>query len=352
MIVHNIIRCFPHLTHSRPFFQTSACKVFRTTRPNLLSDASTSVLPPIPCNRHLSQSTYDGLFSPDPFIPTLWNNSIWLAQTYFSGFSQVTGLSWGWTIVGGTLLIRSLITFPLLIANDTNQVKLAKLYSEMESHKIRMRLTHEIEELLKRGNVILTPEQKAEVLNRERKNFLKKQYAEKNCHPGKRFVLPFIQIPLWFACSIALRNMCGAFEVDGVAVPPTYPELTSEPFLWMSDLTSPDTSLTISLLLALSYLVLIEMNVYKNFQGEKMGKIGLVVTNLMRVVGIVVLPCFAYFVPATVSVYWLTSALSGLSHNLILMSPKVRRRFGLALTSESRHPYKDIVVNFRRYWKV
>lgn len=252
------------------------------------------------------------------------------------------------------MFLRTVVTLPLLIYGEVNQDRLHLLGEDVENRKLRQRLIAEIEEVSK-FNPSAFPYKKSKewLLNSERKRLMKKEYQEWNCHPGKGLALPIIQIPLWIASSIALRNMSGQFVIDGANLSPTRPDLADESFLWMSDLTLPDTSFAIPFLVGLTFLVLTEINVYKQFSGQPMGRRGKFLTNLLRGVSIFVMPTFAYLVPATLSLYWLSSGLIGLIHNIIVMTPSVRRKFGITLrASPHDKPGKTIWRGFKGYWKL
>ncbi|POI21391.1 hypothetical protein CIB84_014862, partial [Bambusicola thoracicus] len=66
-------------------------------------------------------------------------------------------------------------------------------------------------------------------------------------------------------------------------------------------------------------------------------------TNFFRVLSVVMIP-IAATVPSSMALYWLSSSFMGLSHNLLLRSPTVRRLCCIPRTkSDSDTPYRDIV---------
>jgi len=304
--------------------------------------------------RSFTQSTYDWFFSPAPPDPTIWNQAICTAEWYFSTLHDLTGVSWGWSVILGTFLLRSVVTFPLLVLGEVNQDRLAKLQFDIVADGVKLKLMKQIEELARHAPGLLkTKEAKEALLNAERKKLMQREYGKRNCHPLKNLALPLVQIPLWFSASIALRNMSGSYVVEGAQIVPTCPDMLGEAFLWIPDLCAADSTGALSVLLGLTYLTLVEINIYKQFNGEPLKRRARIVTNLLRGVSVVVMPTFAFIVPTTVSLYWLTSAFVGLTHNVIVMSPALRRSIGITLrASPDDAPAGTIWAGFRGYWKL
>lgn len=310
-----------------------------------------------PHRRDFTQSTYDIFFSPNPPHPTLWNNAIWCADYYFSALHDYMGLSWGWSVVLGTVFLRSIVTLPLLIYGEICQDRLLLLLDDPVLEKqVKKQVMFEIQQTLRQNPSFVPPEG---WMNRrlnfgpEKRRAMKEQYVKNNCHPIKKLALPLIQIPLWFASSIALRNICGAYGIDGAMMLPTRPDMAHEPFLWLSDLTLSDSTFVIPFFVGLTYLILIEFNLYKMYNGEPVGKRARIVLTMLRGHSIFIMPYFAYILPTTVSLYWLSSGAIGLIHNIIIMTPAVRRSFGITLrASPDDAPGKTIWRGFKGHWKI
>ena len=303
--------------------------------------------------RKFTQLTYDRFFAPTPVDPSLWNQAILSAEWYYSALHDLTGISWGWTVILGTLILRSVVTFPCMILSELNQDRMVMLYQEHASGRLKDRLIKEIEEMAFHApNIYDTKKKKEKVLNDARRQIMREEYKERNCHPWKGFALPIVQIPLFFVSSIALRNMSGSYVVDGARIPPTCVEMSGESFLWIPDLCMPDGSGVISVMLFIAYVTLVEVNLYKSYDGQPMGRRGKILTYFLRGFTLV-LPAFALAVPSTVSLYWLTSALVGLTHNILVMSPSLRRSVGITLrASPYDTPARTIWAGFKSYWKI
>ena len=83
-------------------------------------------------------------------------------------------------------------------------------------------------------------------------------YRQEGCHPYKVAFLPWVQLPLWFVLSFALRNMTGVFPWLS---PPedVLTGLAAEGMLWFPDLTAPDPYCILPILLAATNLMNIEV---------------------------------------------------------------------------------------------
>jgi len=311
----------------------------------------------VPNHRTFSKWVYESFFSPAPLDPTLWNNVIWGTQHLFTTFHAFTGVSWGYGIILCTALLRSSVTFPLLVFSEINNDRLKVLLLDIEKSGVKDKMRSEVKKVLKwlhhRENFSSESLKGVgqKLLNNNRDEYLKTEFAERNCHPFKGLVLPCVQIPLWVSCSIALRNMCGFYMVEGDSIVPTCPELINESFLWIPSLLEP--SLTIGLLCGLLYFVLVEINIYKEFTGKPMPKRGRLFTNFLRVYSLGVVPYFSTIVPSALTLYWASSAAIGLIHNLLLMSPYVRRLLGITSgTSPDERPFQNVIKGFKSYWKL
>ncbi|XP_009865390.1 PREDICTED: mitochondrial inner membrane protein COX18, partial [Apaloderma vittatum] len=110
--------------------------------------------------------------------------------------------------------------------------------------------------------------------------------------------------------------------------------------LWFTDLTAPDSTWVLPVLLGLVNLLIVEIFTSQKMKVSRFQKL---VTNFFRVVSVLMIPVAAT-VPSSMTLYWLSSSLMGLSHNLLLRSPTFRRLCRIPRTkSDSDTPYTDIV---------
>ncbi|KFW85441.1 Mitochondrial inner membrane protein COX18, partial [Manacus vitellinus] len=157
-------------------------------------------------------------------------------------------------------------------------------------------------------------------------------YIRDNCHPFKATLLVWVQIPMWVCVSLALRN-CSV----GAAGSEVQEQFSSGGALWFTDLTAPDSTWILPVSLGLVNLLIVEIfSSQKKMQVSRFQKL---VTNLFRVVSVAMIPVAAT-VPSSMALYWLSSSLVGLSHNLLLRSPAFRRLCCIPRTkSDSDTPY-------------
>ncbi|KFP29476.1 Mitochondrial inner membrane protein COX18, partial [Colius striatus] len=156
-------------------------------------------------------------------------------------------------------------------------------------------------------------------------------YVRDNCHPFKATLLVWVQIPMWVSVSLALRN-CSV----GATGSEVQEEFSAGGALWFTDLTAPDSTWILPVLLGLVNLLIVEI-----FASQKMNvsRFQRLATNFFRVVSVVMIP-IAATVPSSMALYWLSSSFLGLSHNLLLRSPTFRRLCCIPRTkSDSATPY-------------
>ncbi|KFP83050.1 Mitochondrial inner membrane protein COX18, partial [Acanthisitta chloris] len=157
-------------------------------------------------------------------------------------------------------------------------------------------------------------------------------YVRDNCHPFKATLLVWVQIPVWVCASLALRN-CSV----GAAGSAVQEEFSSGGALWFTDLTAPDPTWILPVSLGLVNLLIVE--IFASQKTKQVSRFQKLVTNVFRVVSVLMVPVAAT-VPSSMALYWLSSSLVGLSHNLLLRSPTFRRLCGIPRTgSDSDTPY-------------
>jgi len=167
-------------------------------------------------------------------------------------------------------------------------------------------------------------------------------YQSEGCNPMKIYILPWMQLPLWFFLSLSFRNLTGFFPSQrnsgGDVVLPC-PEIASEGALWFTDLTVADPTLIIPFAVGIFNLTNIELNALRRHKTTKFQQI---VTNTLRIVSVGMV-FVASQVPTAMSLYWAVSAFFGLTQNIAFKFPAVRRQLGIPKTpSESEHPIRDM----------
>ncbi|XP_067375180.1 cytochrome c oxidase assembly protein COX18, mitochondrial isoform X2 [Channa argus] len=159
-------------------------------------------------------------------------------------------------------------------------------------------------------------------------------YVRENCHPFKASLLVWIQLPLWVSMSLALRNL----SLDQSAL---HGELAAGGTLWFPDLTSPDSTWILPLCVGLTNLIIMEVFSLQKLSPTRFQKM---VLYLMRGFSVLLVPITAT-VPSSMALYWFTSSLVGLSHNLMLRSVLIHKILQLR-THRSETPYRDLLSAF------
>ncbi|XP_054028630.1 cytochrome c oxidase assembly protein COX18, mitochondrial [Dryobates pubescens] len=254
------------------------------------------------------------------------------AEEAFLSLQAAGELPWWAAIACGAALLRTAVTLPLAAHQGRLLAKLENLQPEIKSLAQRLRY-----EVSVRGKQTGWSEKAARLhFQRNLRRLITELYVRDNCHPFKATLLPWVQVPMWLCVSLALRN-CSV----GAAGPEVKEQLSAGGTLWFPDLTAPDSTWILPVSLGLVNLLLVEIFASQKMEASRLQKLA---THFFRVVSVVMIPVAAT-VPSSMALYWLSSSLVGLSHNLLLRSPPVRRLCLIPRTkSESDTPYRDLLA--------
>ncbi|XP_056144959.1 cytochrome c oxidase assembly protein COX18, mitochondrial isoform X2 [Lampris incognitus] len=275
--------------------QSHLCPVF--TPHGLYSGSPHTVNVRPPCRRASSSSVdgtglYGSLSDSTP---------IHLTEQLLVSVQQTTGLPWWASIMCTTLALRTLITLPLGAYQMVIIAKVGALQTEIA--ELAKRLRYEVSVRAKERG--WTEQQCRHQFKKNLRRIVSELYIRDNCHPFKASLLVWVQLPMWVCLSLALRNLSLARSQSGAAL---QSELTAGGALWFSDLTLPDSTWILPVTLGL--------------------------TNL--------------FITESIALYWMTSSLVGLGHNLLLRSPRFQRLCHIPpLPSHSNTPYRDLLASFQ-----
>lgn len=259
-------------------------------------------------------------------------------------FHDITGMSWWATIVTSTILIRSLMTLPLSVYQN---------YILAKVENISLELKDLVNELKKETSIAkkaynLTDKQAVILYKRSLKKQWNNLIVRDNCHPFKASLLIWFQIPIWVCMSFALRNLVYMADADPAALV-TFMELSAGGIGWIPNLTEPDHSWILPVAFGLTNLSIIEIQRLSKLRQPS--KLYNVFTNVFRVFTVIMIPVAAN-VPSCMCLYWMTSSSIGLVHNLILLSPSLRRKLRIPLApSELEEPYKHIRQELKHSYK-
>ncbi|XP_064272352.1 cytochrome c oxidase assembly protein COX18, mitochondrial isoform X1 [Passer domesticus] len=255
------------------------------------------------------------------------------AEGGLAALQEATGLPCWAAIAGGAALLRTAVTLPLAAQQGRLLAKLENLQPEIK--ELAQCLRHEVSV---RGKQLGWSEKVARShFARNMRRIVTELYIRDNCHPFKATLLLWVQVPMWVCVSLALRN-CSVGAL-GSAV---QEQFSSGGALWFTDLTAPDSTWILPVSLGLVNLLVVE--IFASQTKMPVSRIRKIVTNFFRTVSVVMIP-IAATVPSSMALYWLSSSLVGLSHNLLLRSPAFRRLCRIPRTaSDSDTPYRDMVA--------
>ncbi|CAH2301431.1 mitochondrial inner membrane COX18 [Pelobates cultripes] len=261
-----------------------------------------------------------------------------LAENVLVTLQEATGLPWWANIICATIALRTVVTLPLSVYQMHILAKVEKLQPEIE--QLTRRLRYEVSVYGKQHG---WNDKVAKFhFTKNLRRIISDLYVRDNCHPFKASLIIWIQIPMWLFVSLALRKIsfCTSASSGGEAL---HRQLEEGGALWFPDLTLPDATWILPVSLGLVNLLNLEIFALRKINLSKFQKI---LTNFIRMICILMVPVAAS-VPSSMALYWFSSSCVGLTHNLLLRSPTLRRIFKIPkLKSDSDTPYKDILSAF------
>ncbi|XP_072261449.1 cytochrome c oxidase assembly protein COX18, mitochondrial [Pyxicephalus adspersus] len=267
-----------------------------------------------------------------------------LAENVLISLQEVTGIPWWANILCATVILRTAVTLPLSIYQMYILAKVENLQSEIES--LAKRLRYEVSVYGKQQG---WSDKVAKFhFNKNMKRITTELYVRDNCHPFKASLIMWIQIPMWIFMSLALRNF--SYCMNGSTTELFFhKQLQDGGALWFPDLTLPDSTWILPISLGVINLVLVEMFALRKIELSRFQRY---LTNFIRAVSILMIP-IAASVPSSMALYWVSSSFVGLTHNLLLRLPTVRRLFRVPRSkADSDTPYKDMFSAFiTKYFK-
>ncbi|CAA9998714.1 unnamed protein product [Nesidiocoris tenuis] len=161
-----------------------------------------------------------------------------------------------------------------------------------------------------------------------------------NCHPFKATVTLWVQIPTWVFFSVALRNLAYMLPFEDAAAQLTYLQLSVGGLLWIPNLTQPDDTFILPLILGLTNLAIIEMQAVRKISEPT--RLQRYILNFFRIFSVALIP-LASTVPSILCLYWTTSSILGLGQNLLFLSNRLRAICRIPDTPSSfEHPYRQL----------
>ncbi|XP_055315925.1 cytochrome c oxidase assembly protein COX18, mitochondrial [Sitodiplosis mosellana] len=263
-------------------------------------------------------------------------------QNALLSFHDQTGLPWWATIIIYTVGLR-MVTFPLAVYGQKIKARLLSIL-QTELPAMNNELKREVAIAKKKFGL---SDKDAYILYKRSFNTQYRKLIERdNCHPLKTTVLFWFQIPIWICHSIGIRNILSMRpDPNSYRALIAYTQMTVGGFLWIPNLIETDTSYILPVLWCITNLVNIELGALE--KGGTPSKFMIVMTNVFRGITIAIVP-IAASVPSCLTLYWCTSSMCALAQNLILLSPKAKRTFGIPLNTQYHmdHPYRTMANRF------
>ena len=233
----------------------------------------------------------------ETWTPT-WYNLADQAIVAVQYFHNVTGLEYGWSIVGVTALLRLALT-PIMISAQRTSSRMAHLNPEL----IQMRARYE---------ALGTPSRQDQLQQAKQMKALFKRYQVNPLYS----MLAFVQFPFFLGMFFGLQKM------DRI-----YPEeLANGGILWFPDLTVPDPYFMLPLLTGASFLLTTEVN-KDQMKAINPGQ-GSTVINFFRLMGVAMVPFLMTF-DTSMLCYWTANNLFTATQMSLLNQKYVRRALGI-----------------------
>ncbi|KAL9246645.1 hypothetical protein vseg_020154 [Gypsophila vaccaria] len=217
-------------------------------------------------------------------------------QYVIDGVHSFTGLNWAASIVLTTFMIRG-ATIPFLI----NQLKATSKLSIMRPHLEEIK-----EEMSAKANDPAAMQE-----GKEKMNAIFKQYGVTPFTPLKGIL---IQGPIFISFFLAISNM--AEKV---------PSFKNGGAFWFTDLSIPDTTYTLPVLTALTFLITVEFNMQEGMEGNPVAG---TMKKFSRGLAVLTVPLTMNF-PQAIFCYWITSNIFSFAYGFVLKIPGVKEALGV-----------------------
>jgi len=267
-------------------------------------------------------------------------------QSIFESCHDISALPWWMSILGSTLLLRTVATLPVAIRQNKNAARAdllaPTLERQIESLKINLivRAKREGKEEEETRKLVAKEIQALTV------DFYKKHGISRSLMAPLAVML--VQLPLWVTISLALRNISGFVPASGIVYAPSA-GVTTEGLFWCTNLSIADPYYILPAILLVSNFANIAVASLTSTTTSR------IMTNVrLFTKGFVLLGCaISAHMPAAISLYWASSGVYALMQTIVLKMPKVRRLVGIAKTgSEKDAPVRDMVAVATVRWRV
>lgn len=250
-------------------------------------------------NSQAAASATDALqVAADTWSPT-WYNVADQAIVVVKYCHEVTGLEYGWSIVGVTVVMR-LALFPLMISAQRTSSRMAHVQPELN-------------QLRARYEALGTPSRQDQQQFGNKIRALFKRY---DVNPMKAFIAPAVQLPLFMGMFFGLRKM------DQI-----YPEeLANGGILWFPDLTAPDPYYALPVLSGVSMFFMLELGKEQMMASNPAQ--GQIMINAFRIMSVAMIPFLMSF-DTSMLCYWTANNTLTLAQTALLQQKHIRDALGI-----------------------
>ena len=223
--------------------------------------------------------------------------------------------------------MRLFTLFPSLYANR-NALRLAHIQPELNIINDRMRRARKDKKMpiAERKVIIQSAKRQRSVLFKKHK-----------CSQRRAFI-QMLTIPVVSSAFVAIQNMVSYND-----------ELESETFLWLTDLTMPDTTYGVQLACVSMFMLNFELNQALNRGGRSPSQLFLLWGMRLATCAMVY---FSANQPSAVFLYWMGMSLCGFAQPMLLRWHPFRTFFKYPDPPETvtKHRKKDWLMIFLGYW--
>ncbi|KAJ1643746.1 hypothetical protein IWQ61_010493, partial [Dispira simplex] len=312
-ITHRLVHCTPRRTLS-------------TSRPSWTSPNANKESTPIPTDA----PSWDTLLTADVPAPVELVQTGFVALHHgFDGWSTLAdGLPWWASIIAGTILLR-LTILPVAIYQQRAQGRQLSLWPIVQGWQTT--LQHSLKSVGVQQGWEFSQYQKK--LKQQLQRQVQELYHRHDCTPLFRFLLPWVQIPLFITTSLAVRRLCGLpipfYKNSLLSMTSSVAELSHGGTLWFMDLVQPDPTFVLPVLIGAVHLGNIQLTT-RSAPGVEIVRPKYYPYLMHGFRGLALLiTAVAAQMPAALCLYWLTSGLCSTLQHVLFHLPRVRQWLGI-----------------------
>ncbi|KAJ1970261.1 hypothetical protein IWQ62_000090 [Dispira parvispora] len=311
---------------TNPFDHCTPWRTLSTSRASWTSSNSNEE----PTSTPTDAPSWDTLLAADVPAP------VELVQTGFVALHQglddwstlAGGLPWWASIITGTILLR-LTILPVAIYQQRAQGRQLSLQPIVQGWQTT--LQHSFKSVGVQQGWEFAQYQKK--LKQQLQRQVQELYHKHDCTPLFRFLLPWVQIPLFVTTSLAVRRLCGLpipFYKDSLlSMTSSVTELSHGGTLWFTDLVQPDPTFVLPVLIGAVHLTNIQL-ITRSASGVEIARPKYYPYLMYGFRGLALLiTAVATQMPTALCLYWLTSGLCSTLQHVLFRLPRVRQCLGI-----------------------